>query len=87
MAQQYQTQLAFMRMQVPSLASLSGLRIQRCRELWCRSRTRLGSGIAVAMVQAGSCSSNSIPSLGTSMYPGCSKKNPKNKKQKTPKKT
>ena len=26
-----------MRTQVQSLASLSGLRIQHCRELWCRS--------------------------------------------------
>ena len=29
-----------------TLASLSGLRIWRCQELWCRSRTRLGSRIA-----------------------------------------
>ena len=28
--------LVYMRMQVPSLASLSRLRIQRCCELWCR---------------------------------------------------
>jgi len=33
-----------MRLWIRSLASLSGLRIQRCRELWCRS------GIAVAVV-------------------------------------
>ena len=32
------------------LASLSGLRIWRCCELWCRSQMRLGSGIAVAVV-------------------------------------
>ena len=44
---------------VRSLASLSGLRIQRCHELWCRSKTRLGSYVAVAVVYAGSCSSNS----------------------------
>ena len=35
-----------------------GLRIQRCRELWCRSQMRLGSGIAVALSWAGSYSSN-----------------------------
>ena len=35
-------------MGVQSLASLSGLRIQRCRELWCRAQTRLGSRVAVA---------------------------------------
>ena len=32
-------------------ASLSGLRICCCRELWCRSPTRLGSCIAVAVVR------------------------------------
>ena len=35
---------------VQSLASLSGLRIQRCHKLWCRSQTQLGSGIAEAVV-------------------------------------
>ena len=30
--------------------SLSGVRMQRCRELWCRSHVWLGSGIAVAVV-------------------------------------
>ena len=29
-----------MRLQVLSLALLSGLRIQRCHELWCRSQTK-----------------------------------------------
>ena len=45
-AQQKQIWLASMTTQVPSLPSLSGLRIQRCRELWCRLQTRLRSGIA-----------------------------------------
>ena len=31
------------------VASLSGLRIRHCRELWCGSQTRPGSGIAVAL--------------------------------------
>ena len=35
--------------QVPSLASLSGLRIQCCCELWCSLQRQLGSGIAVAV--------------------------------------
>ena len=35
---------------VQSLALLSRLRIQCCCELWCRSQTQLGSGIAVAVV-------------------------------------
>ena len=43
------TQLLSTRMQVWSLASLSGLGIWRCHELWCMSQTWLGSGIAVAV--------------------------------------
>ena len=39
-----------MRMQVRSLASFSGLGIQRYCELWCRSQMRLGSRVAVAVV-------------------------------------
>ena len=38
-----------MRIRVRSLASLSRLRIRHCRELWCRSQTWLGSGVAVAV--------------------------------------
>ena len=49
MAQWKQIQLGNMRLQVPSLASLGGLRIQCCCELWCGSKTWLGSGIAVAV--------------------------------------
>jgi len=56
-----------MRIQVRSLASLIGLRIQHCHEMWCRSQMQLGSCIAVAMAQAGSYSSDSTPSLGTSI--------------------
>ena len=41
--------LGTLRLRVRSLASLSGLRIQRCCELWCRSKTRLRSGVAVAV--------------------------------------
>ena len=41
---------ATMRLQVQSLASLSGLRIWHCCELWCRLQARLGSGVAVALV-------------------------------------
>ena len=73
-----QTQLGSMRMWVQSLASISGLRIQRCRELWHRSQTRLGSRMAVAVVWAGGYSSYLTPSLGTSIYCRCS---PKKKKK------
>ena len=34
---------------VRSLALLSGLRIRRCHELWCRLQTQLGSRIDVAL--------------------------------------
>ena len=47
-----------MRTQVRSLASLSGLTIPHCYELWCRLQTWLRSCVAVAVVWAGSCSSN-----------------------------
>ena len=42
----YQTPLGSTRMQVRFLALLSGLRIWRCCELWCRFQTQLGSCIA-----------------------------------------
>ena len=60
-----------MRTWVPSLASLSGVRLWRCHELRCRSPTRLRSGVAAAVAVAGSCSSSSTPSLGTSIGFGC----------------
>ena len=44
------TRLVSMRTLVGSLALLSGLRIQCCPELWCRSQTWLGSRVAVAVV-------------------------------------
>ena len=66
--------LASMRTQVPSLASLGGLRIWCCCELWCRSQTRLRSGIVVAVAQASSYSSDWTHTLGTPMCQGCSPK-------------
>ena len=63
-----------MRIQVQSLALLSGLRIGRCHELWCRLQMWLGSGIAMAVAVAGNCCSNLTPSLGTSTCHGCSPK-------------
>ena len=53
-----------MRTQVQSLASLSGLRIRRCHELWCR---------------LAGCSFYSSPSLGTSVCHECGPKKTKNK--------
>jgi len=59
-------QPVFLRMQVWSSASLSGLKIRRCPELWCRSQTRLGSG-----------SYSSGSTLGTSICRGWSWKEKK----------
>ena len=50
MVQWKRIQLGTMLLRVGSLASISGLGIQRCRELQCRSQTWLGSCVAVAMV-------------------------------------
>ena len=63
-----------MRLRVRSPASLSGWRIWGRHELWCRWQTWLGSGAAVAVVEAGGCSSDSTPSLGTSVCRGCGPK-------------
>ena len=67
-----------MRLWVRSLALLCGLRIRRCRELWCRLQTWLGSCIAVALAKAGGYSSDWIPSLGTSI---CCESGPRNGKK------
>ena len=70
--------LVFKRMQVQSLASLSGSGIQHDCELQCRLQKRLGSCIAMA-VQNGSCSSDLTSSLGTSVCHKCSSKKKKKK--------
>ena len=72
--------LVSMRMPVRSLALLSGSEIWCCHELWCRSQMSLGSAVVVAVVKAGSCSSDLTPSLGTSICHGYSPK--KQNKQK-----
>ena len=64
------------------VALLSGLRIRHCRELWCRLKTQLGSCIVVAVAQASSYSSDSTPSLGTSI---CHRYGPKKQKEKNKK--
>ena len=68
-----------MRMQVQSLASLSELRMWHCLELLCRSQMWLRSQVAVVVVQGCSYSSDSIPSLGTSIWCECGPKKTKNK--------
>ena len=85
MAQRKWTWLVSMRMRVQTLALLSGLRIWRCHELWCRSQMWLGSAGAVAV--ASSCSSDSTLSLGTSICCRLGPKKQKNKKQTNKKQT
>ena len=80
--QQKQIRLGSVRMQVWSLASLRGLRIQRCHELWCRLQIQLGSAVAVAVVETGIYSSDLTPSLGISMCHKCGPKKTKKKKKK-----
>ena len=75
---QWLTNLRTMRLRVRSLALLSGLTIRRCRELWCRLKMWLGSSVAVAVVQASSYSSDSTPSLWTSI---CCRSDPKKTKE------
>ena len=70
-----------MRTWVQPLALLSGLKIQHCHELWCRSQTRLRSRVAVAVAEARNYSSNSTPSLGTSICGGSGLRNGKKKKK------
>ena len=71
-----------MRMWFQPLALLSGLRIWSCHELWCSSQMRLGSHVGVAVVEAGSYSSDWIPSLGTSICRECGPKRDKKTKKK-----
>ena len=75
-----------MRTQGPSLPLLSGLRIPRCRELWCGSQMWLGSDTAVAVVQVGSYSSDWTPSLGTAICRGYGPKKTRKKERKKRKK-
>ena len=58
MARQKQVRPGTVKLRVRSLALISGLGIQHCRELWCTPQTWPGSGIAVAAVWAGSYGSN-----------------------------
>ena len=79
---QWETSLTSIREDVGSIAGLSQwVRIWCCRELWCRLQTWLKSGIAAAVAYARSCSFNSTPSLGTSIYHGCGPKKQRRKKR------
>ena len=67
---------------IPGLAH--GLRIQRCLERWCSLQTRLGSRVAGV---GRCCSSDSTPSLGTSICGSDPRKGKKTGKTKTKNKT
>ena len=83
MAQWKPIQLVSMWIQVPSQASLSGSGIWGCGELWCSFQTWLRSGVAVAVVNAGSCSWDLTPSLGSfTCHRWSHKKQDKRKKEK-----
>ena len=82
MVQQKQIRLETLRLQVRSLASLSGLKIHCCSELCCRSQSQLGSNVAVAVALAGDYSSDETPSLETSICCECNPKKEKKKKKK-----
>ena len=81
MVQWKRIRLGTTRLQVESLALLSGLKIRCCHELWCRSQTRLGSWVAVALAQTDNYSSDLTPSLGTSIWHGCGPKKDKGPKK------
>ena len=72
--------LASKRTQVRSLASLSGLRIWRCCELWCRSKTRLRFGVAVAVASLAATGLIWYLAWETSICGGCGQKKKKKKK-------
>ena len=80
-AQWFRTQLVSIRTKVLSLASLRGLRIQHCHKLQCRSQMWLGSVVAVAVAQAGSCTSDSSLNLETSIWQGVVLKRKKEKRK------
>ena len=60
--------------------SIPGLAPWCCCRLWSKSQTWLGSRVAVAVAVAGSYSSNSTTSLGTSICCGCGPKKTLKKK-------
>ena len=71
-----------MRMQVRSLALLSGLRIWCCYELWCRCRHSSYPKLLWPWCRPAAASSDSTPSLGASICCGCDPKKTKKKKEK-----
>ena len=79
MVQQKRIRLGTIRLQVRSLALLSGLRIWCCHVLWCRFQMQLRSQVAIHV--ASSYSSGSTPRLGISVCCRCEPKKEKKKKK------
>ena len=75
--------LVSVKMQVRFLASLSGLSIECCCELWCRSQTQLRSGVAVAVAKASSYSSDLTPAWELLYVTGAARKSKQANKIKT----
>ena len=87
LAQQKQIRLGTMRLPVQSWASLSGLRIQRCHELWWWSQTWLRSGVAWLWSRpAATAPIQPLAWVGTSMCRGPKKTKDKKKKKEKKKK-
>ena len=79
--------MSSMILRILKMACSSGLRIWVLPELWCRSQTQLRCDVAVAVAQAGSCSSDLTPSLGTSISHKCGLKSKKRRKERKDGKT
>ena len=62
------------------MASFSGLGLWHCCELWCRLQRWFGSGVAVAVVQASSYSSDSTPAWEPPYATGAAIRKPKKRK-------
>ena len=70
-----------MRLWIPSLDLLSGLRIWPCRGLWCRWQMRLRSGVLWLWCRLAATAPIRPPSLGTSICEGFGPKETKKKKE------
>ena len=68
-------------MKIFKFREFPSLGIWHCRVLWCKSQTRVRSGSAVAVAEAHGYSSDSTPTLGTSICQGPKKIKDKKKKK------